>query len=168
MKTEKIFFVLCIVLGSCLLNGCGPEKPEGLPTLYPLTLTVTQDGKPAADVMVSLRSTNPGMVWTVGGKTNSDGNTQLMTHGQYVGVPEGKYKVVLSKTENEGYEEYIKAKDRYDDAAAAKIDVKFYSVIDTEYNSPQTTPIEIEVTRKTKSLTIDGGPIVRIEQEFMR
>ncbi|MDR2441170.1 MAG: hypothetical protein LBE12_17555 [Planctomycetaceae bacterium] len=166
IKKTTIFIFL---LNFGIFAGCGgPLKPDGLPALYPVTLVVTQEGKPVTDMLISLRSTDPSVTWAIGCRTDENGYAPIRTHGEFTGVPLGKYKVVLAKQGNEGYEEYAAAKNRYDEAAAAKIDVKFFSCVEEKYNLPETTPIEIEITPQSKIIKIDAGPLVRIPQPFMR
>jgi hypothetical protein len=169
MISIKKITIFIFLLNFGILTGCGgPLKPEGLPALYPVTLVVTQDGKPVADMMISLRSTDPSITWAIGSRTDENGHAPIRTHGEFTGVPIGKYKVVFAKLENEGYEEYVAAKNRYDETAAAKIDVKFFSCVEEKYMAPETTPIEIEITPQSKIIKIDAGSPVRIPQPFMR
>jgi hypothetical protein len=166
-KKTVIVFLSFLFFGT--ITGCGGTlKPDGLPVLYPVTITVSQEGKPVANMFVSLRSTDPAVTWAVGSLTNENGYAVIRTHGEFNGAPLGKYKVVLAKQENEGYDEYIAAKNRYDEVAAAKIDVKLFSCVEEKYNAPETTPIEIEITPQSKVIEIDAGPRVRIPQTFLR
>ncbi len=50
--------LLCLLLLSApLMTGCtGQQKPKDLPELYPVKITVIQDGKPLADASVSLNA----------------------------------------------------------------------------------------------------------------
>jgi hypothetical protein len=170
MTSHKKTTIIIVLLNFVILTGCGggPLRPDGLPVLYPVTLVVTQEGKPVADMLISLRSTDPAVTWAIGSRTDENGHASLRTHGEFNGAPLGKYKVVLDKQENEGYDEYVAAKNRYDEAAAAKIDVKLFSCVEEKYNASETTPIEIEITPQSKIIEIDAGPRVRIPQTFLR
>ncbi|MDR1270654.1 MAG: hypothetical protein LBK82_14125 [Planctomycetaceae bacterium] len=164
-KTATILFLL--YFGT--IFGCGgPLKPEGFPALYPVTIVVTQEGKPVAEMFISLRSTDPSVTWAIGSRSDENGHAPVRTHGEFDGAPLGKYKVVLTKQENEGYEEFLAAKDRRDETAAAKIEVKLFSCVEEKYNDPETTPIEIEITPKSKIIEIDAGPRVQISQTFLK
>jgi hypothetical protein len=167
-KKTVIVFLFLLSLGTITGCGGGPLKPDGLPALYPVTIIITQEGKPVADMFVSLRSTDPAITWAVGSRTDENGHAPIRTHGEFNGAPLGKYKVVLDKQENEGYDEYVAAKNRYDEAAAAKIDVKLFSCVEEKYNALETTPIEIEITPQSKIIEIDAGPQVRIPRTFLR
>jgi hypothetical protein len=130
------FLVLCVTFA-----GCGGEpKPDGLPTLYQVSLTFTQDGEPCVDVNVPLIPLD-GSPWGVGGKTNEKGVATFITHGKFSGVPAGKYRVEVSKYETE---------------IDSKGDPLLYTLID-----PALPPIEIEITGKDKFEPFDLGKKVR-------
>ena len=93
-----LFSILLFVL---LTSGCAPSnRPPGLPRLYPATITITQKGKPLSDVSIRLVPETPSE-WSVSGTTNASGTAKLVTYGQFDGVPEGSYTVVLSKVVRE-------------------------------------------------------------------
>ncbi|MDR3108453.1 MAG: hypothetical protein LBU65_02025 [Planctomycetaceae bacterium] len=164
-KLLALVSILCIVT----VAGCGgPLKPDGFPPLYPVSLVVTQDGKPSKKMTVQLISTDPSSTWAIGGQTDDNGKAKIVTHGQFDGVPLGKYKVVLNKIEMVNFDEYMAAKERRDEAAASKIDVKQFSCVEKQYNTVGTTPLEIEVTKSSKVIEIDAGPVVQIPEAFMK
>lgn len=153
--------------------GCGQKKPEGLSNLEPVILTVTQDGAPCADAQVNLLSLDPSNKWTSGGTTDSMGVVALVTHGQYKGVPVGKYKVSVFKKIGEGtpppplptdeasekaYNDYYESGQTYD----------LFCLIEKKYTDLNTTPLEIEVVKGKNELTVDvGAPVhdVYIEEK---
>ena len=164
--TTTITFILSIVF----LTGCGGggrKMPAGMPKLYPVSISVTQEGKPLADASVSLRYADPSAgTWAVGGKTDATGIVKLRTDG-FPGAPVGKFKVVLIKQDNEGMEEYAAAGAQGDTVAASKVKVKIWSCVKEEYNDPKKTPLEVEITASTQTLEVDAGPAVKIEQPFV-
>jgi|GEM_PF-794562 len=85
----------------CSFSGCGKGKPEGIPDLHPVSVTVTKEGKPVDDVSVFLVATDAKSgSWSVTGSTNSSGVAAITTsQGDWKakGAPEGKYKVYLTK-----------------------------------------------------------------------
>lgn len=167
LYTRAIFG--CLGLLVCLAIGCKSEKrPDGLPPLYPLTLVVKQEGQPLADATVQLIDAGASGNWSTGGKTDSTGTVQVTTYGKFQGAPLGKYKVTVSKTINEGEEEYIAAMNRNDAAAAAKVTVNSYVCVQPKYMTSAQTPIEIEVTKSTKTLDIDAGPAVKTKQPYLK
>ena len=52
---------------------------------------------------------------------------------------------------------------RGDTAAANTIKARLWSCVKEEYGDPKTTPLEVEITASTKTLTVDAGPAVQIE-----
>lgn len=166
--TMKYSILVTISTLAFLLSGCGPQKPDGFPKLYPISIKVLQEGKPLDNASVSLRLVDESMVWSIGGKTDDKGVAVLWTHGKYQGAPEGKFKVSINKTFNEGEKEMLEAADRNDFAAAAKIPVKSYSFVKTEYNSLETTPVVIDITPKSRMIDVDAGPEVKTELPYMR
>ena len=158
------FFVLGFVLPGC----GGDERPPGFPKLYPVSLQVLQEGAPLADAAVSLRISDNSMTWSIGGRTDEQGIAVLWTHGRFRGAPEGAFKVSLEKVVNEGEDEMLEALNREDLAAAARIRVESNSFVKEEYNSFGTTPIEIEITPRSRMIEIDAGPAVKIRREYLR
>ena len=150
-----------------LMTGCKEPRPDGFPEIHPVTLHVTQEGKPLGEAAISLFASD-GSTWSIGGTTDNNGNAQITTHGKFVGAPLGQFKVVIRKQINEGEDEYNEAMNRQDLAAAAKIDVKVFAYVDDVYNSPQTTPVEIEIKKGDKVIEIDAGTSVKIQKEFLR
>jgi 5-hydroxyisourate hydrolase-like protein (transthyretin family) len=83
--------------------GCSrlPEKPEGLPDLYPCKIVVTFDGQPIEGVNVSLRSTDvTDTKWRSGGKTDKNGVANLRTSFAFTGAPEGTFVIAFEKIES--------------------------------------------------------------------
>jgi hypothetical protein len=160
----KRFFSLFLVLSLVFYSGCGGKKmPAGMPKLYPVTISVTQEDKPFADCLVSLRYPDSSLgTWAVGGRTEANGIAKLYTDG-YPGAPAGKFKVVLIKQEDVG----LKEREQADAAAASRIQVKIWSCVKPEYNDLAKTPLEVEITKSTKTLSVDAGPAVKIEQKFV-
>jgi len=66
------------ILVTAALVGCGGEKkPVGFPPIYPVTLHVTQEGKPLEGASVALVAPDGSVPWVVGGTTDADGNVKL-------------------------------------------------------------------------------------------
>ena len=108
-----------------------------MPALHPVTLKFTQDGQPCEGASISLIPEIPSG-WISGGSTDATGTAVLRTYGKYPGVPEGKYKVVVTKVVREQIGP--PSESMYDFAGEA-----VYHLIDTVYSVPGTTTIEIEV-----------------------
>ena len=169
-RFDRLTIVCCLLfVFVALMPGCGDsERPAGFPKLYPVSLKVTQEGTPLAKALVSLKMSDGSMVWSTGGVTNEQGIVVLWTHGKFRGAPEGKFKVIITKIINEGEEEMLAAADREDYMAAAKIPVNSYSCVKDEYESFEKTPLEIEITKKSRKIDIDAGTAVKIKREYMR
>jgi len=171
MKYLTQFSAVCCLLFTCalLLSGCGGSNtPPGFPKLYPVSLKVIQEGQPLAGASVNLRISDNSMTWSIGGRTDERGVAVLWTHGKFCGVPAGTFKVAVEKVVNEGENEMLLALDRGDSAAAAKIQVSSYSFVKNEYTSVETTPIEIEITKKSRIIDIDAGSAIKIKRNYMR
>jgi len=142
------------------ISGCsGTPRPDGLPKLYPCTITITQEGKPLEGVSVSLYDPAITDRWAVGGQTNASGVATIHTHGQFLGTPAGRFKVVLTKTVTES------------DSVASDIewaspkvrgDTRFYSLVGKEYINYETTPLEIVIDGKKRNESFDIGSVERI------
>lgn len=140
--------------------GCAKPMPEGLEKLYPVELTIVQEGVPLDGATVSLASLDSSLNFALGGKTNAEGKLTLYTQGKYLGIPAGKYKVrVLKIAQTElpprpatlsgpEFEAWRKQ--------TAGMKVESWSVIEKQYSELGTTPLELEVTGKTTS-TFDVG-----------
>ena len=89
---KKLLSAAFLVGVALVASGCGPKTPDGMPPLQPTTLTVTQEGSPVADATITLKSIDGSNNFTSGGTTGANGVATLVTHGQYKGVPVGKYK----------------------------------------------------------------------------
>lgn len=82
----------------CAGAGCGPNSGEGIPKLFPVTVTVTTGGQPLADISVNLAGAE-GL--SIGGTTDATGKAVLSTRrSSFVeeGAPQGEYKVTLSES----------------------------------------------------------------------
>ncbi|MBQ9873390.1 MAG: carboxypeptidase regulatory-like domain-containing protein [Thermoguttaceae bacterium] len=164
---KKILLISVCAFLAIASVGCGKKKPDGMPDLQPTLLTVTQGGAPLSGAMVNLKSTDASNKWTCGGTTDEKGVAALVTHGQYKGVPIGKYKVSVNKTIGEGdppprtpfNEETARAWKEYHDAG--KTYEEFY-VVDQKYATVDATPLEIEVVKGKNNLTADVGEAVKI------
>lgn len=158
---KAVLIALCALLAVASL-GCGKKKPDGMPDLEPTFITIVQDGAPLAEAMINMKAEDASNKWTCGGRTDEKGVAAIVTHGQYKGVPVGKYKVSVNKTIGEGtppppspidaesarvYQEYIDSGATYEE---------FY-VVDKKFSIVDTTPLEIEVVKGKNEFTLDVG-----------
>ncbi len=177
---------LCIAFWAVLAllaTGCSKQKlPSDLPKLFPTQIVLTQDGKPLEKASVTLTASDPeaaGAVskWASSGGTDAMGLAEMFVNGQYKGVPEGKFKVVVLKYEDssvqakeippqpnavedpEGFDKWRKMYDK----SSEQMDNKIYYLVDKKYSDEKSTPLEITVTQAgPNKFQFDLGKPVRI------
>jgi hypothetical protein len=166
-------FFACLVCASAMLmtmTGCSEKKPDGLPLLQKVTLVVQQDGKPLAGASVSLAPEDKSITWSVGGVSNDKGEVTVRTHGQYQGAPLGKYTVIVTKLENTpsslpeqapldaaAYTEWQRQRD-------AEV-LPVYDLVEPQVGKANTSLLKIEITKATKTETLDCGKAIRQERK---
>jgi hypothetical protein len=154
MTTIRLSFIILLSIGMTL--ACNRvQKPNGLPKLFPCTITITQNGVPVQGILVSLIDPAVTEYWAVSGLTNASGTATIRTHGNFVGAPSGVYNVILSKTENSDEHDTILGR-------SPSTPLQIFSLIDTKYNEEATTPLKITIENKTVRETFEIGPAVRI------
>jgi hypothetical protein len=157
---KKILILLSLVI----LFGCAKQSiPDNLPKLVPVTLTITQEGTPFTDAIVSLVDPSGGVPFTVGGMTDTNGNVVLHTHGLYKGAPLGKFKVRIIKTESDPTPPLPKLGTPEFDAYQKEMQKnppKTYTLVEKRYTNVDTTPLELDITGPLTT-TLDAGKAVR-------
>ena len=155
----KRFYTILSVSVLLLFGGCQPSKrPDGLPPLYPCTVTITQNGTPAADVSVRFISKETSK-WPVTGITDASGKAVMVTYGQFKGAPLGEYTVVVSKTESES----VTAASEYSSGIT-----KIFSLIAVEHRQPETSQLQMTVQKGNNTETFDVGKPVRVLVDMIR
>ena len=160
--SKKHFYPLTIILVLLICNGCSKEnRPDDLPKLYPVTLTITIDGKPLGGALVNLFTEDQSISkWTIGGYTNAEGKLILATHGQFRGAPAGKFKVCVRKSELEGspgMQEDSRPRSVIDPVPMAGMGggmPKTIELVAPKFGSKTSTPLEIEVPASKKMLNL--------------
>ena len=176
MKSTTIIvrsvFLGLLILPILVSYGCRRSTvPEGLPKLVPCTITITQENVPLANATVSLSPPTKDWPWIGGGITDANGRVEIYTNGRYKGAPEGKFKIVILKSESEENKippkpsedspEYGQWMNRYQDVMPV-----FFSLIEKQYIDPSTTPLEIDISgSKPISATFDAGKKVRVKMD---
>ncbi len=159
MKQLHLYIFILFAIGSvCFTVGCDRAKrPADLPKLYPCSITLKQDGKPATGVSVTLLPEEKILEkWPSAGLTDNSGCAKLVTYGQFKGVPSGKYKVLLGKTETKG-------EDVSEDTPLSKRPpIIVYSLVELKYTDREKTPLTLTVDNKSISEDFDIGSAVRI------
>jgi len=143
----KLFLPLTLIVVITAVFGCGSDAPKGPEKLSttPVDGVVTLNGKPAAEVSVSLHHSE-GKV-APRGISDKDGKFSIATYGKDDGAPAGKYKVTAAKN---------MTKEISPGVLAPPPPGGFKSDIPTKYESVNTTDISVEIKAGEKnSLKID-------------
>lgn len=143
----KLFVPLTLIVVITAALGCGSDAPKGPEKLSttPVDGVVTLNGKPAAEVSISLHHSE-GKV-APRGISDKDGKFSIATYGKDDGAPLGKYKVTAAKN---------MTKEISPGVLAPPPPGGFKSDIPTKYESVNTTDISVEIKAGEKnSLKID-------------
>lgn len=145
--TMKLFLPLTLIMVITAVLGCGSDVPKGPEKISttPVDGVVTLNGKPAAEVSISLHHSE-GKV-APRGISDKDGKFSIATYGKDDGAPAGKYKVTAAKN---------MTKEISPGVLAPPPPGGFKSDIPTKYESVNTTDITVEIKAGEKnSLKID-------------
>jgi hypothetical protein len=153
---KNIFILLFSVL--LFVTGCGDNTaPKDLPKLYPVTITVTSEGKPLEAAVVDLVSEPPSKFQAITG-TDTNGKAVMKTYN-YNGVPAGKFKVVITRDIDD---DFVYGKNS--DGTQGVTSATRYQTLDRKFSKAETTPFEIEVPLKPEQNTVfDVGKTVKIK-----
>ena len=162
LQTMRRIFPFLIAVWICAFSGCGEKRPDGMPKLYPTVLLVKEGGTPLPDVFVTFYNEDGSLPrWNIGGVTDANGILKLNTYGKYSGVPEGKFKVVLSKLgevppapEFGAYESADKYQEAVTQYERSLRDNPPKQLIPEEYTAVTSTPLIAEVPGK-KTIEFD-------------
>ncbi len=154
------------MLSALFCVGCSPSAPEGFPAkLVPCRITITKGATPVAGATVCLFSDSANKSCVSTGITNEQGVAEIITRkATYAkpGVPPGKCTMTLSKNpriegepdiaemEFQGAEYFT-----YMEKRAAKLDA-MPRIFPSEWDSPQTSPLTIDVGEEGGDQTIDA------------
>ncbi|MCL2118665.1 MAG: carboxypeptidase-like regulatory domain-containing protein [Planctomycetaceae bacterium] len=155
--------VLLLFQGGC---GGGPQKPEGMPPLYPCSITIIQDETPLAGAVVSLISPDGDGKWSSSAQTDEKGVAKLITYGQFQGSPAGTYHVTVSKRVSDGEPPKPNVDENGRVLGPPTLVVPSYiELVAMEYTSSKTTPLTIEVkpAKKGNDQTFDVGKAVQMK-----
>lgn len=160
--------VRCAILISLLAvvfltTGCQKEdsRPDGMPELHRVSVTILQNGEPLANASIRLIPKEGTSPWSSGGSTDERGVAVLRTHGKFEGVPAGSYKMTVTKIEMpEPQSTEVSPLD------TPNADESSFDLVAPEYTYPNQTPLELEVTPGVNEYEpFDLGPAVRIERQ---
>ena len=152
------------LLATILLSGCGgPPRPADLPPLYPCTITVTQNGQPLSEAVVTLTSTAPSFKWAVFAQLDASGAGKVFTQGLYPGAPEGEYKVTVSKevTVDEQTGPPVVRQGEFGEETITPLIAKVYSLVEKDYTDVATTTLSITIAKKGNDQKFECGKPVK-------
>lgn len=170
MKRTASLSVLTLGLLAMSACGCGEQRPQGLPELYPASITITQGGENLAGATVSLFPEDTAISrWPVGGVTDESGKARLVTYGKFEGAPAGKFKVMVNKTVSEGdpMPDPPGPKASAEERAAYDRAIKtgsyeVFQVIAAEYRTANKTSLMVEIAPNgDNAIALDVGQAVK-------
>lgn len=153
LKRPSLFLKLAFaaILVVTALGGCARKTPDGMPKLYPCSVTITQGDAPLADATVTLSSDS--LQWAVSGTTDASGVAKIYTHGTYPGAPEGSYVVVVQK-------QIVEEPEAASQSASVVVSGgTAYNCVASEFGSKDTSSLKIDVKGKTTATFDVGEPI---------
>lgn len=155
------FFIAFFLTATMLtfVSGCSKTvTPDGMPSLTPCELILSQEGKPLHEAAVTLIPVDTSSKWSASGSSDAAGKARIMTWGAHVGVVPGKYKVLVSKIETEK----LNLAPRPSDSPEPSEEPKSYNLVEERFGNAETTKLEIEVVKGQKDYPLDIGKAVRI------
>ena len=158
-----------LIVGACIFLGCNREKlPEGMPKLYPCTITIIQDGKPLSEASITLHPEDSTLLrWIPGGVTDRNGVCTVRTLGRYPGSMSGSFKVTVEKIEAEESSfpgDPPPGVDKGEwDRKREQEKLRAWRLVEKKYSSYLTTPLEMQVSAGKNSEKFDIGASVRDE-----
>ncbi|MDD3469730.1 MAG: hypothetical protein PHE53_07100 [Thermoguttaceae bacterium] len=170
---RRVFLLSCASLTVIHGIGCTPRQklPEGMGKPVPVSITITQEGKPLADADVSLFPPDLSAKWAMGGRTNADGVVKIYTNGEIEGCPSGEYVVLVRKMAQDSDkdlgpepEDAIERMKWNEKKAASSHE---YSLVEDKYNDVKTSDLKIKVDGKTEA-TLDVGKAVKVKVKLLQ
>lgn len=161
MKKSAMILSLGLVTVLFLTSGCGPGLPDGMPKLYPTTVTITVDGKPAEEAYVTAFPTDASFTWPLGGMTDAQGKISFIVDGKYEGAPEGELIICVKKTRTVTGPTYDTPRpteslsDIQAWEAQCEKEREEYLVVGADYNVKETSPLKMTVTKGKNAETFD-------------
>ena len=144
-----------------LFPGCGGDggRPADMPPLFPVTITITQEGVPLEGATVTLHSSTPSTYGTATGTTDSSGTARMRTYG-FNGAPAGEYVVTVDRVALEGAEEFVQNPGENPQLRGGTL----YRFVNENFTKRGTTTLNMTVAdnRRGTTETFDVGAAVRI------
>lgn len=137
--------------------GCGYRRPA----LSQPQGTLTLDGEPVAGASVMLVPLEPGR--SVAGVSDQRGRLSFSTYGSNDGVPQGRYKAVVSKlvpTKQAARKleaaraRQSAAEDAADEVMVELQDDDYENLLPSRYAAAATTDLVVTIDRRTRQITL--------------
>ena len=163
MKRRRIAFIFALLTIATCVSCAKVQKPDGMPDLYPCTITLTQGGEPLEGAAIICQSDDPKLIrWAITGLTDANGIAKISTMGKFQGAPVGTYAVVVTKEETEGAES---APADIGDMTSGGSRKTVFSLVSLELTTKETTPLKMTVEAKgANKFEFDCGEKVRVER----
>lgn len=163
MKHYRIAFILVILTFVTCVSCAKVQKPDGMPDLYPCTITLTQGGEPLEGASILCQSDDSKLIrWAITGLTDANGVAKIFTMGKFEGAPLGTYAVVVTKEETEGAES---APADIGDMTSGGPRGTVFSLVSLELTTKETTPLKMTVEAKgDNQFNFDCGEKIRVER----
>jgi hypothetical protein len=154
----RIITPLLFAIVLVLQTGCAKDhnRPADLPKLYPVRITIMQEGTPLTGALVTLEADTPAKFGVAMSETNNAGVATMMTYG-YPGVPLGQYTVMVDKQVVEGARQTT---NEYGESV--EVGGKIYRYVDAQYIQKSSSPFSINVIERGATETFDVGKPVHI------
>jgi len=164
MKLNRIIAVFVVFTLATCVSCAKVQKPDGMPDLYPCSITLTQGGAPLEGALIHCQSDDPKLIrWAVTGQTDAKGVAKIFTMGKYEGAPAGTFAVVVVKEETEGGAESAAV----DIGETSTVDpsTPVFSLVSLEFTTKETTPLRMTVEANgANKYDFDCGEKTRVER----
>ena len=126
--------------------------------MYPVKVTVIQDGNPLEGAAVTLIADGQGTRFSTGGITDKNGVATIKTDAEWPGAPAGKYKVCISKVVSPPPQR-VEPSMTYEDIKKMEKEraAQMKSTVPPQFSKASTTPLSLEVTSGEVTETFDIG-----------
>jgi hypothetical protein len=130
MKFRLFILILSFMVLSIV--GCGGKnRPADMPALQPCTVKIVMAGAPVEGAIVTF-SPESGQ-WFGNALTDATGNAKILTRGQFVGVPQGTYKILISKSVSSDPNWIRQSEEETTPPTIHHIDLKFSDTVNTPF-----------------------------------
>ncbi len=163
---NKLFALLGAVALTAVVGCGGPKKPADMPELYPVKITVIQDGQPLEGASVMLNDPSLKIRFVMGATTDSKGVATIKTDAQFPGAPAGDFKITVRKSTEPETTDEVAPTDPAERAEwekkQAELANQMADTVDLKFGDMAQTPESITVGPGGAEKTVDVGEKVNI------